>query len=186
MSRIKYKFFVVNFALILMLFVFSISTTLLGNDLFNFVSGHTALLILPIIVVLLYLKITRSKIEWAWFSMDKMLALIIILLTLISLPWLLALLHIDIGEIPIMQSVFLFPNHFGFHHGYGGWFTLVSLVLLIPPLREFQNNKIKRFAIALMTIGMVIGLQNMIDDWIVEQMEPRFGIESPLAFIHPR
>ena len=39
---------------------------------------------------------------------------------------------------------------------------------------------------ALMVVGMIIGLQNMIADWILEQMEPRLGIESPLAFLHPR
>lgn len=175
---VDYKIYAGNLAVIWFIFLFTVIEEFVTNGKWlAFTLKHFLIPVLPILFIFIDRKFSRLK--WEKFSINKISILALVILTFLSLPWLFAIVHLDISKIPVFNSMFLFPNHVGIHHGYEGWFAFIAIILLFPIIKEFRNKVLKKVASVLLLILLVITVRNLVDDFIVEQLEPRFGIKSP-------
>lgn len=182
----NYKIYVGNILAIWVLFLFTIIEELATNGKWlKFFLLYFLVPILPILFVFIDTKISKvKKIEWEKFSINKISVFALVVLTFLSLPWLFAIVHVDISKVPLLNSIFLFPHHVGIHHGYEAWFAFVAIILLFAIAKEIRNDILKKMSLILLVILLLITIQNFIDDFIVEQLTPRFGIKSPFEIFH--
>lgn len=181
-----YKIYFGNLIIIWIVFLFTaVEEFVTKGGWLIFILNYIWLPVLPILFIFLDTKLSKvKKVKWETFSVNRVSILILVALIFISLPWLFSIVYVDISKVPVLNYIFLFPNHTGLHHGYNGWFTLVSAILLLPAIKESRNGTIKKIAWVLILILFFIGFQNLVDDLAVEQLEPRFGIKSPFGIFH--
>lgn len=178
-----YRVHIGNLAVIWFIFLFTVVEQIVTNGRWlRFILMYFLVPVLPILLIFIDMTLSQiKKFRWEKFSINKISAITLVILTFLSLPWLSAIVNADISKAPLLNSIFLFPNHVGIHHGYEAWFAFVSIILLLPIIKGVRNNIVKRLSIVLLVILLIITLQNFIDDFIVEQLEPRFGIKSPFG-----
>lgn len=183
---VDYKIYACNLAVIWFIFLFTVIEEIITNgEWLRFILMYFLVPILPILFIFIDVKFSQvKKIGWKKISINKIGVAALIILTLLSLPWLFAIVHLDINKVPALNSIFLFPNHIGIHHGYEAWFAFVSIILLFTTVKEIRNNVLKKLSLILLIILLLITIQNFLDDFIIEQLEPRFGIKSPFEIFH--
>ncbi|MHA1894109.1 MAG: hypothetical protein ACTSX4_06390 [Candidatus Helarchaeota archaeon] len=103
---------------------------------------------------------------------DILRIVLIIFFTIISLPWIMALLGLNI-------TLFLNPIHVGENHGYYGY-LLVLFALLNTKIIKYNQDSISRDGIIFgFTLAACWGAIWMLDDFLIEQFGYHVGIYSP-------
>ena len=178
-----YSVHIGNLAVIWLIFLFTAVEEIATNGRWlRFILMYFLVPVLPVLLIFIDMKLSQiKKIGREKFSINKISTITLVILTFLSLPWLFAIVNADISKAALLNSIFLFPNHAGIHHGYEAWFAFVSISLLSPIIKGIRNNIMKRISIVLLAMFLIITLQNFIDDFIVEQLEPKFGIKSPFG-----
>ena len=142
--------------------------------------------VVPAIGVAIVLWLTavaaRDGIDgWGESRGDGLRIAVVVVLALLSLPWIFAEQGVYVGDIPGLRSIFLSKKvvdglaavHLGEHHGFIGFQVLVSALLLSRELPRMRAT-IRRTALAVWLSGLIAyGLGNIANDAWGEQVVKR-------------
>lgn len=124
----------------------------------------------PIIFSIIFLIDKKSSKKPLYKHAEKLNLLVFLVITFLALPWLFSIVSIDISKIPLLNSIFLYPNHLHLHHGYIGWYLLSSALLIS---NQNYTEKTKKIVIVFLAFLIFFGAIYFIDDFIREQIKPR-------------
>lgn len=118
---------------------------------------------------------TKKNVEKNTISLSKediFRIIIIIIITVISIPWILAIF----GFTP---SIFFNPVHIGENHGYYGY-LLILFAVLNTKIIKYNKDSIPRELIIFGFIACSVwGAGWMLDDFLIEQFSFNLGFDTP-------
>ena len=145
--------------------------------------------IIPIVLLIImfvdWKDIVEFKIEKKSYSDSTKIVLIGLIITFcfFSIPWLLAIVGVYVSDIPLLNLIFLGQQsyeghpavHLGDHHGFGGWFfvTTVWILMYSRILDKIQKNWIKKFVVFALAFILYYGLIQVFEDGFNEQLAKR-------------
>ncbi|MHA1798535.1 MAG: hypothetical protein ACTSVY_08825 [Candidatus Helarchaeota archaeon] len=145
-------------------------------------------LVIMVIIFFDWREVREFKFEKKQYSNLTKFILIssYIVLSFISIPWLFAINGIYVSDVPILNLIFIgrqpyegHPSvHLGEHHGFGGWFfiTIIWILLYSRLLDKIQAQKIKKFVVFGLSFLFYFSLIQLLEDGINEQLVKR-GLE---------
>jgi hypothetical protein len=112
-------------------------------------------------------------------------------LFILSLPWILADLGIEIGRLPLLGSLFVSEElwapfgearvktavHHGHHHGLDGFLLSLTALALSRPLAQLRNRRVRALLGFYLSLMLAYGLANLANDVWLEQLVKR-GVTS--------
>lgn len=118
---------------------------------------------------------------------DGVRAVLAGVLFVLSLPWILADVGIEIGRLPLVGSVFVSEElwapfgearvktavHHGHHHGLDGFLLSVTALVLSRPLAQLRNRRVRAVLGFYLSFMLAYGLANLANDAWLEQLVKR-------------
>jgi hypothetical protein len=112
---------------------------------------------------------------------DRARVVLLLVLTLLALPWVFAELGFYIGDVPGLDSIFrskqLFEGHpsvhLGEHHGLQGLLLVVTALLLSRELPRMGATRLRTGLAAYLSLMIAYGLGNIANDAWLEQVVKR-------------
>jgi hypothetical protein len=118
-----------------------------------------------------------------WSSGDRVRVAAVIVLAALAFPWILALLGVYVGDIPLVGSWFISKEilagdplpavHVGDHHGFSGVLFAVGAILLSRALPAIDVRWLRRSLAGFVALMLVYGLTNAAQDFWGEQLVKR-------------
>jgi hypothetical protein len=147
----------------------------------NIVPAIGILIALGLSVVSLRLPFRYQRIPWT--TRDRVSVGIIAVLFLAALPWMLADWGVYIGDIPLLDRIFMskqIPNgetlravHLGHHHSLDGFYFMVAALLLGRVLRQDLTSRLASILRGYLGLMFANGFLNMAEDFWLEQVVKR-------------
>lgn len=114
---------------------------------------------------------------------DRIRIGVAIALALVALPWLFAEAGFYIGDVPGLRSIFMSRQivagetevavHLGHHHGADGLYLTLTALLLSRTLGQFRRGPLRGVFAFFLSVMVVYGLGNMVNDGWTEQIWKR-------------
>lgn len=148
----------------------------------------TAFMIPIILLIIIYIdwkNVDEFKYEKKSYSDSSKIVLIalFIIFCFLSIPWILAIVGIYVSNIPLLNLIFLGQQfyqghpavHLGDHHGFGGWFfvTTVWILMYTRLLDKIQKPWIKKFIVFAFSFILYYSLILVLEDGFNEQLAKR-------------
>ena len=118
-----------------------------------------------------------------WSHRDRFGLVLIAVLTVVSLPWILADLGVYIGDIPLLGRIAMSKEipegetlravHLGHHHGLDGWLFVVTSLTLGRLVRRDIASRMASVLRGYFGLMFSYGLLNLIEDGWLEQIVKR-------------
>jgi hypothetical protein len=119
-----------------------------------------------------------------WSTGDRLRLVAIVVLLVVSLPWILADLGVYVGAIPPLDHVFMSKQlaaggetlravHLGHHHGLDGAFLAISALILGRELGRVRQRWLRTTLSWYLALMVAYGVANMINDAWTEQVVKR-------------
>ena len=132
------------------------------------------------------------------FYKNKFRMITNLIIVFVSLPWILALAGVFIGDIPglsffmskqtIPWEANLPAVHLGMHHGFAGFFLCASAILVSYNINWIRNKNLKKFWGIIFNIVLFLGIYFVLQDFMNEQFYNFFrlnGIDLPFLNLIP-
>lgn len=114
-------------------------------------------------------------------------AAVVVLLLLVSVPWIAADLGFQLGGVPVLGSVWQTGElrtqpgvaephpavHLGHHHGMDGTLLALTAFALVPLVRQMRSTGLRVFAASYAGLLLAYGLANALQDAWLEQVVKR-------------
>jgi hypothetical protein len=135
-----------------------------------------------------------------WTSMDWLRVLAAVVLLLAALPWIFAELGFYISDAPLFGSIFIAKEvvpspggepslhavHLGSHHGMDGTVLAISALALFRVPRRFVSRAGRIALYAYLSLLLVYGLANALQDFWTEQLVKRGTVSAVIpSLIRP-
>jgi hypothetical protein len=159
--------------------------------------------VIPAIGVLIALGLTIVSFRFReryrplpWSNRDRIGLVIIAMLTVISLPWILADLGVYVGDVPLIGRIVMSEEiaeggtlpavHLGHHHGLDGWLFVVTALTLGRLVRTDIASRMASVLRGYFALMFAYGLLNLVEDAWLEQIVKRGWTEWELPdFLQP-
>lgn len=129
--------------------------------------------------------------RWGRVSGDRLRLVVAAVLVVASLPWIFAELGLYIDDVPLLGLLFTSDEpsptgegpvavHLGHHHGQDGTLLAISALLLTRPLQRMGRSGLRELLALYLSILLVYGLGNALQDFWLEQFVKRDWVEWPI------
>jgi hypothetical protein len=118
-----------------------------------------------------------------WSIGDRARTVAVVVLVALALPWILALIGVYVGDLPLVGSWFMSKEmvgsdtlpavHLGDHHGFTGVLFAVSAIILSRVLPSIATRWLRRLLAGFVSLMLVYGLTNAAQDFWGEQLVKR-------------
>lgn len=109
----------------------------------------------------------ENKQDWKVIKEDYVRIIAIIVLVVVALPWIAA-------RLGHSQTLFFNPVHLGEHHGYIGFYMLISLILISKTEKLYTESIFKEISIYLLCFLTIWGSGLFLEDFLKEQLYLNF------------